>query len=134
MVSVIIPVLNEEKTVSNVVRFAKANPYVSEVIVVDDKSTDNTVKEARAAGASILISEQRGKGISLSDGINEARNEIIVFLDGDIHPYPSNTISAMAEPLIHDDCDFVKANFSRNAGRVTELVAKPLLTLLFPEL
>jgi glucosyl-3-phosphoglycerate synthase len=96
MVSVIIPVLNEEKTIAQVVKFAKLNQYVSEVIVVDDKSTDNSVSEARNAGATVLISKQRGKGI--------------------------------------DNCDFVKANFSRNAGRVTELVAKPLLTMLFPEL
>ena len=134
MVSVIIPVLNEEKTIAAVVKFAKANPYVSEVIVVDDQSTDNTVNEAKAEGASILISAQRGKGTSLRDGINNAGNEIIVFLDGDIHPYPSDTITSMVEPLIHDNCDFVKASFSRNAGRVTELVAKPLLTLLFPDL
>jgi len=134
MVSVIIPALNEEKTISAVIKFAKASLYVSEVIVVDDKSTDNTVKEAKAAGARIVISAQRGKGTSLRDGINNAANEIIVFLDGDIHPYPSDTITSMVEPLIHDNCDFVKASFSRNAGRVTELVAKPLLTLLFPDL
>ena len=134
MVSVIIPVLNEEKTVSSVVKFAKADPYVSEVIVVDDQSSDNTVKEASAAGATIVISAQRGKGTSLRDGIKRASNEIVVFLDGDINPYPTETITAMVEPLLHDDCDFVKANFSRNAGRVTELVAKPLLTLLFPDL
>ncbi len=134
MVSVIIPVLNEEKTIAKVVRFARQNPHVSEVIVVDDQSSDNSVNEAKAAGAKIVISKQRGKGISLREGIDEANNEILVFLDGDIHPYPSNTIASMVDPIIHDDCDFVKANFSRNAGRVTELVAKPLLTILFPEL
>lgn len=134
MITVIIPALNEEKTVGQVVRFCFSHPLVTEVIVVDDNSEDSTVKIAKQAGATIIISEKRGKGISMKEGIAAASNEILVFLDGDIDPYPFSTISKLAEPILQGNSDFTKASFSRNAGRVTELVAKPLLSLLYPEL
>lgn len=134
MLTVIIPALNEAKTLGNVVRYAYSNEYVSEVIVVDDQSVDDSVQVAKAAGARVLISEKRGKGISMKEGLAIAGNEIVVFLDADIDPYPAGMINALAMPLINDTHDFVKASFGRNAGRVTELVAKPLLTILFPDL
>jgi glucosyl-3-phosphoglycerate synthase len=134
MITVIIPVLNEEKTIQNVVRFCLQNPLVSEVIVVDDKSEDNTVEYAKEAGAIVIISEVRGKGISMKDGIRLSKNEVLIFLDGDIDPYPENTIADLSKPLIADEADFVKGTFARNAGRVTELVAKPLLTIFYPGL
>ncbi|HEX6426623.1 MAG TPA: glycosyltransferase, partial [Niastella sp.] len=127
MLTVIIPVLNEEKTIENVVRFCQQFPLVTEIIVVDDKSEDNTVAVATAAGAQVIISQVRGKGISMKDGIAKATNELIIFLDGDIDPYPEGTITNLATPLLTDEADFVKGSFARNAGRVTELVAKPLL-------
>ena len=134
MVSVIIPALNEEKTIGNVVKFCLADPLVAEVIVVDDRSTDNTVREASKSGAKVILSDVRGKGISMRDGIKEAYNEIIVFLDGDIDPYPEKTIRDLINPILDAKADFVKGAFARNAGRVTELVAKPLLHILFPGL
>ncbi len=54
MITVIIPALNEEKTVASVVRLAKQSPNVSEVIVVDDRSIDNTIYEARKEGANVI--------------------------------------------------------------------------------
>ncbi len=70
----------------------------------------------------------------MKDGIHCASNEIIAFLDGDIDPYPHDTIKFLTDPILQGDADFVKSSFSRNAGRVTELVAKPLLSIFFPEL
>jgi phosphoserine phosphatase SerB len=134
MLTVIIPVLNEEKTIGNVVRFCQQFPLVTEIIVVDDKSEDNTVAVATAAGAQVIISLVRGKGISMKDGIAKATNELIIFLDGDIDPYPEATITNLAAPLLTDEADFVKGSFARNAGRVTELVAKPLLNIFYPGL
>ena len=134
MITIIIPALNEERTIGNVVRFCLAHSLVTEVIVIDDKSTDGTVQQAREAGARVYLSKKRGKGFSMKEGIHFAKNEILVFLDGDIDPYPPGTIKLLTEPLITNTCDFVKASFSRNAGRVTELLAKPLLTILYPEL
>jgi len=134
MLTVIIPVLNEEKTIGNVVRFCQQFPLVTEIIVVDDKSEDNTVAIAQEAGAQVIISQVRGKGISMKDGIAKATNELIIFLDGDIDPYPEATITNLATPLLTDEADFVKGSFARNAGRVTELVAKPLLNIFYPGL
>lgn len=134
MVTVIIPALNEEKTIANVVRKCWARPQVTEVLVIDDASVDRTVIEARKAGAEVIASAKRGKGISMKEGVEIARNEVLVFLDGDIDPYPANTLHALTDPVLSGDADFVKATFSRNAGRVTELLAKPLLTLLYPDL
>lgn len=134
MLTVIIPVLNEEKTIGNVVRFCQQFPQVTQIIVVDDKSEDNTVAVAQEAGAQVIISQVRGKGISMKDGIAKATNELIIFLDGDIDPYPEATITNLAAPLLTDEADFVKGSFARNAGRVTELVAKPLLNIFYPGL
>lgn len=134
MISVIIPALNEQDTIAQVVHYCRAQAQVTEVIVVDDKSVDETVKKAKEAGAQVITSTKLGKGISMKDGILYAQNEILVFLDGDIDPYPPETIQKLTNPLIQGTHDFVKATFSRNAGRVTELVAKPLLSIFYPEL
>ncbi|NML22650.1 HAD-IB family phosphatase [Pseudoflavitalea sp. G-6-1-2] len=134
MLTVIIPVLNEENTIENVVRFCLSHPLVSEVIVVDDKSEDKTPQIAAAAGAKVITSQVRGKGISMKDGIEQATQDLIVFLDGDIDPYPEETITHLTEPLVLNEADFVKGSFARNAGRVTELVAKPLLNIFYPGL
>ena len=134
MLSVIIPALNEEKTIAAVIRFCQADPSVSEIIVVDDKSEDKTASIARQQGARVIISAARGKGISMKEGVDAATNELLIFLDGDINPYPDNTIANLIAPLLNNEADFVKGAFARNAGRITELVAKPLLAILFPGL
>lgn len=132
MISVIIPALNEEKTIGHVVRLAKRSEGVSEVIVVDDKSHDNTVTEAQEAGGVVITSTKLGKGASMKDGVLYASNEVIVFLDADITTYPENIIHLLTEPICNGTVEFTKSFFSRQAGRVTELVAKPLLSILYP--
>ena len=134
MITVVIPTLNEEEHIESVIRFAQKQPNVTEVIVVDDKSLDNTVTFALAAGARVITSTKLGKGTSMKEGVMNAANNIVVFLDGDIDPYPHYTIKLLTDPIINGEADFVKASFSRNAGRVTELVAKPLLSIFFPDL
>jgi glucosyl-3-phosphoglycerate synthase len=134
MVTVIIPALNEERTIGSVVHSCWKHPQVTEVLVIDDTSTDCTVVEAYKAGADVIASTKRGKGISMKEGVEIARNEVLVFLDADIDPYPAGTLHALTNPVLSGEADFVKATFSRNAGRVTELLAKPLLTLLYPDL
>ncbi|MBN8688610.1 MAG: HAD-IB family phosphatase [Chitinophagales bacterium] len=133
MISVIIPALNEERTVAQVVQLALNTTGVTEVIVVDDKSLDNTVEEARKAGATVITSTKLGKGASMKDGVLCAGNEVLVFLDADITTYPDDVITLLANPLLEDKADFCKSYFSRQAGRVTELVAKPLLSILYPD-
>lgn len=134
MISVILPALNEERTIAKIIQSSLAHPSVTEVIVVDDQSEDNTFVEALAAGAKVLISKKRGKGYSMKEGVEAASNEIIVFLDADIDPYPEDTVENLIRPILDNEADFVKGSFARNAGRVTLLVAKPLLSIFYPGL
>jgi len=134
MVTVIIPALNEAETIGRVIGLVRKSSLVSEIIVVDDKSTDDTLPLARAAGATVYTSTTLGKGASLREGILFAKNEMLLFLDADITTYPEDIVELMTKPLFDGTADFVKSVFTRQAGRVTELVAKPLLNLLFPDL
>ena len=108
MISVVIPALNEEKTIASVVTFCYTHPNISEVIVVDDASEDDTAAIAASHGAMVIHSKLRGKGISMKDGISAAKNELIVFLDADIDPYPENALQLLTEPLLTNEADFVK--------------------------
>jgi HAD superfamily phosphoserine phosphatase-like hydrolase len=95
---------------------------------------DGTVANARGAGATVITSTKLGKGASMRDGLLIAQGEVLVFLDGDIADYGDDIVEMLAEPILASRADFVKSCFTRQAGRVTELVARPLLSLLFPEL
>jgi len=134
MVTVIIPALNEEKTIRQVISLVSTSPSVSEVLVIDDKSFDNTIKQARLPKVRIYTSPVMGKGASMRDGMLLAKNEVLVYIDADILTYPPNIIELLSDPINNDEADFVKSYFDRQAGRVTELVAKPLLSILFPDL
>lgn len=134
MVSVIIPALNEEKTIRQVINLVSSSPFVNEILVIDDKSFDNTIKQSRLPKVRIYTSPIIGKGQSMRDGMLLAKNDVIVYLDADIITYPQNIVELLSGPILDDEADFVKSCFARQAGRVTELVAKPLLSLLFPEL
>jgi glucosyl-3-phosphoglycerate synthase len=133
-VSVIIPVLNEAATISSVVEFASRSPLVDEVIVVDDGSIDGSPELAVAAGARVIMSTMLGKGASMEDGTRYAKNEWLLFLDGDLQGLAPDLVERMTLPLIAGEADFVKAKFRRAGGRVTALTARPLLRTYFPEL
>ena len=132
-ISVIIPALNEEKTIAKIVETAKSSPNVHEVIVVDDKSVDKTVAEAKRVGAIVIESKMLGKGTSMADGFQAASGDILIYLDADLKNMSSQVIESLAKPILSGEADFVKSSFGRKAGRITELVAKPLLELFFPE-
>jgi len=132
MITVIIPALNEEKTIGHVLSQVINVPGVTELIVVDDKSMDDTVAVARKEGAKVITSTKLGKGASMKDGALVAANDILVFLDADIVTYPDNVVELLTGPIVNGEADFVKSYFTRQAGRVTELVAKPLLNILHP--
>lgn len=133
-ITVVIPALNESATITSVVLHALSSPLVDEVIVVDDGSIDGTPELASSAGARVITSTMMGKGASMEDGTREARNDIVLFLDADLTGLAEDVIERMAAPLLDDEADFVKARFTRSAGRVTMLTAKPLLRTYFPEL
>ena len=132
--SVIIPALNEEHQIGHVVRHALADPATAEVIVVDDSSIDATVARAIQAGARVVTSSLLGKGASMADGAREAQQDCLVYLDGDLKGLRSGLISDLARPVVSGEADFVKGRFGRGGGRVTELTAKPMLKVFFPEL
>ncbi len=134
MISIVIPVLNEGATIRQVIRTVKKTSRKTEIIVVDDNSTDTTVEEAMKEGVRVITSSQRGKGISMREGMMAAKYDIVAYVDGDILTYPDNIVELLTDPIVNDQADFVKSFFTRQAGRVTQLVAKPLLSILFPEL
>ena len=127
MISVIIPALNEANTINEVIDLLNQSDLVDEIIVVDDKSLDDTVAVSLKAGAKVITGTKLGKGASMKDGLLIAKNEVILFIDADITNYPQNLVELMIFPILNEEFDFVKSYFTRQAGRVTELVAKPLL-------
>jgi glucosyl-3-phosphoglycerate synthase len=132
--TVVIPALNEAKRIAEVVAFALADPATAEVIVVDDSSTDSTAELARRAGAKVLTSSMLGKGASMHDGLAPAKCSLLVYLDGDLTGLRKGMITDLCAPLLRGEADFVKASFGRGGGRVTELTAKPMLKIFFPEI
>ncbi|MFA6545916.1 MAG: HAD-IB family phosphatase [Limisphaerales bacterium] len=133
-VTVVIPCLNESRTIAEVVRFARADRLVGEVLVIDDGSIDGTPELAEQAGARVVTSALLGKGESMEEGWQHARHDILVYLDGDLTGLRKGLIRSLVTPLLTGEADFVKAKFTRAAGRVTILTAKPLLKTYFPEL
>lgn len=133
-ISVIIPAYNEEKYISKVIKMVKKCKCAEEIIVVDNNSTDRTSEIAKKNGATTVFCQKQGKGYAMEKGIKTAKGDILVFLDGDICNYKDNFLNLLTNPIIKRDVDFVKSTFDRSGGRVTELVARPLLELLFPKL
>jgi len=133
-VSVVIPAYNEEEHITKVITAAKDSNLVDEIIVIDDGSEDKTSEIAKKAGVKVFRSKRNsGKGHAMSKGMQKSKGEIIVFLDGDLKNINSQKINKMILPA-KNGYDFVKASFFRGSGRITELTAKPLLKIFFPEL
>ena len=158
-VSVIIPARDEERTVGAIVAairdaFARSGPLVDEVIVVDSRSADGTAAAARAAGARVVSQDDmtralpplRGKGDALWAGLAAASGDVVVFIDADVESFDPRFVSGLLGPLLTDpSITFVKGFYHRpltagglsvpdGGGRVTELVARPLLNLFWPDL
>ena len=109
-VAVIIPAVNEEKSIGKVL---KDIPWslVEEVIVVDNGSQDNTGEEAQKHGATVLFEERRGYGQACLKGIDHLRTgndtpDIVVFLDGDYSDYPDE-MRDLIRPILDEDMDMV---------------------------
>lgn len=99
MFSVIIPAFDEERTIAEVVR-SVAGIAGSELIVVDDGSTDSTAEEARRAGARVVRLERNaGKGGAVDIGVREARHDILVLLDADVRGMDESKVRALVRPV-----------------------------------
>jgi glycosyltransferase involved in cell wall biosynthesis len=106
-ITVIIPCLNEEQGIEQVLR--RMPEFVDEVIVVDNGSTDRTSEVARSFGAMVIREEVRGYGRSYKKGFAYATGDLIVTLDGD-HSYPVDAISYLLEAFLHLEVDFLNAS------------------------
>jgi glucosyl-3-phosphoglycerate synthase len=151
-VSVCIPARHEGSTVGSVVRAvvqpfltsAGGNGLVDEVIVLDDGSTDDTAEQATNAGARVVrgVEAEGGKGQAMAAALAASTGDVVVFLDADVANTTPAFVTGMLGPLLFfDDVALVKGFYDRplhgepsGGGRVTELVARPVLELLFPEL
>ena len=133
--TVIIPALNEEKTILKVVQTALSSQFVDEVVVVDDGSVDNTAEKVRGVAKVVVVSHEQnlGKGRAIKTGIENASNEILLFLDADLENMSVEMIEKLLLPLLRNKADFVKAGFSLKRGRVTEFAIKPMMRILFPK-
>jgi dolichol-phosphate hexosyltransferase len=106
-ITVVIPCLNEEQGIEQVLR--RMPDFVDEVVVVDNGSTDRTSEIARGFGAMVIREEVRGYGRSYRRGFSRATGDLIITLDGD-HSYPVDAISYLLEAFLHLDVDFLNAS------------------------
>ncbi|UXY28334.1 glucosyl-3-phosphoglycerate synthase [Streptomyces sp. HUAS TT20] len=154
-VSVVLPALNEEETVGDIVAVIRHDlmqqvPLVDEIVVVDSGSTDRTSAVAAAAGARVVhrddilprIPAVPGKGEVLWRSLLVTGGDIVCFIDADLREFSSDFVTGIVGPLLTDpDVDLVKAMYDRplggatgQGGRVTELMARPLLNMHWPQL
>ncbi len=106
-ITVVIPCLNEEQGIEQVLR--RMPVFVDQIIVVDNGSTDRTTEVARSFGAEVIREDVRGYGRSYRRGFGYATGDVIVTLDGD-HSYPVDAVSYLIEALLHLDVDFLNAS------------------------
>ncbi|MFJ8732259.1 glucosyl-3-phosphoglycerate synthase [Streptomyces bauhiniae] len=154
-VSVVLPALNEEATVGEIVSVIRHDlvfqaPLVDEIVVVDSGSTDRTAEVAAAAGARVVhrdailprLPAVPGKGEVLWRSLLATSGDIVAFVDADLKEFSSDFVLGIVGPLLTDPgIDLVKAMYDRplggaagQGGRVTELMARPLLNMHWPQL
>ena len=162
-VSVVLPALNEEPTVGRIVAsihhslgdgVPAERRLVDELVVLDSCSTDATAAVAAAAGARVVSRDDiipslpavSGKGEAMWRSLAATTGDIVVFVDADLQSFTPSYITGLIGPLLTDpSLALVKAVYERplvqgssvvgaGGGRVTELVARPLLNLLWPQL
>jgi nucleotide-binding universal stress UspA family protein len=158
-ISVGLPTLNEETTLRRVIRAIRSRlmdriPLVDEIAVIDSDSDDQTRDVAREEGVAVHVlgdilpeyGSRRGKGEALWKSLHVLTGDIVVWIDTDVtDTHPKFVYGLLGPLLMRPDVHFVKAFYQRplriggevlasGGGRVTELSARPILNLFFPEL
>jgi glucosyl-3-phosphoglycerate synthase len=158
-ISVGLPTLNEEATVRRVIRAIRSRlmeriPLVDEIAVIDSDSDDQTREIAREEGVPVHVlgdilpdyGARRGKGEALWKSLHVLTGDLVVWIDTDVtDTHPKFVYGILGPLLLRPDVQFVKAFYQRplrigaevlasGGGRVTELSARPILNLFFPEL
>ncbi len=135
-VSVIIPCMNEEKTIGEVIRKAKAtlgNEGLEGEIIVSDNSTDNSRNIAEESGARIVIPQKKGYGNAYLSGFRHARGNLIILADAD-DTYDMREMPKFLPPLLAGEADFVmgtrlKGGIKKNAMPwLHRYIGNPVLT------
>jgi glucosyl-3-phosphoglycerate synthase len=159
VISVCLPTLNEAETIAETTRTIRTVlmeevPLVDELIVIDSDSDDGTGELARAEGAAVYqerdilpeLDSFGGKGDALWKSLFVAEGDVLAFVDTDIRNFHPRFASSLLGPiLLEEDVRYVKGFYERpiqnggelsatGGGRVTELLARPLLNLFFPAL
>jgi glucosyl-3-phosphoglycerate synthase len=158
-ISLGLPALNEEKTVEKVIRTLKGAlmddaPLLDQIVLIDSNSTDNTIPLALSCGIPVhkhpdLLPEHgsvRGKGEALWKSLSILKGDIIAWVDTDITNIHPRFVYGLLGPLLkYPRLQYIKGYYQRpiqvgdklhayGGGRVTELVARPMFNLFFPEL
>ena len=115
-ISIVIPTLDEEDTVAEIIEGCK--PYGDEILVVDGHSRDRTREVAESLGVKVILDNRKGKGEALRHVVNFVNGNIIVFIDADGSHDPKD-IPKLVEPIIKDEADHVSG--SRLIGGSSEL-------------
>ncbi|WP_131739065.1 glucosyl-3-phosphoglycerate synthase [Actinomadura roseirufa] len=156
-ISVVLPARDEEATVGAIVATIRADlvervPLVDEIVVVDSRSRDGTAAAAAAAGAEVVAQDDvlpehgrmSGKGEALWKSLAATTGDLLVFVDADLRGFTSGYVTGLLGPLLTDpSVGYVKGCYDRPlvegerraegaGGRVTELVARPLINLHWP--
>ena len=154
-VSVVIPARDEEATIGAVVgvirrELMERHRVVDELVVIDDGSADATARLASDAGAVVVAAPSvladygadHGKGQAMWRGLHVTTGDVVAFCDADIRDFGPEFVLGVVGPLLASDRPaFAKGCYTRplegrdgEGGRVTELAARPLISLLFPHL
>ncbi|MBN1569868.1 MAG: glucosyl-3-phosphoglycerate synthase [Acidobacteria bacterium] len=158
-ISLALPALNEEATVGNVITTVRhalmeKAPLLDEIVLIDSDSTDRTQAIAGELGVTVFVhqkllphlGERSGKGEALWKSLLVTRGDILVWIDTDIvNIHPRFVFGVLGPMLVDSKIQFVKGFYRRplkvgdrlqasGGGRVTELTARPLLNLFYPEL
>lgn len=158
-IAVILPALDEEETIGEIVAAIRhdltqaPHAFVDEIIVVDNGSGDATAEVATASGARVVgcgdvlpeYPARRGKGEAMWRGVAATDADLVVFVDADLQSFDSQFVVALLGPLLAiPDVQLVKAAYDRpptdpsvpsnGGGRVTELMARPMISAFWPAL